>query len=185
MILAAPVAAEHRAARRARRERAPAGGRHRHRQHQARRSSRRRARCRRGSRSSAAIRSAARRRAASSTRGRICSRAGRGCCTPAGDERAGDGAREAARRSSRALGAEPRIIDVARARSAAGVSQPPAAADRQRADAGRRRRGRRRTAWRSPAAAWSTRRGWRRARPTSGATSPPPTPTKSARRSTR
>ena len=28
-----------------------------------------------------------------------------------------------------------------------------------------------------PAAAWSTRRAWRRARPTSGATSPPPTPT--------
>ena len=58
VILAAPVRQNIELLARARRERAPAGGRHRHRQHQARRSSRRRGRCRRGSRSSAAIRSA-------------------------------------------------------------------------------------------------------------------------------
>ena len=42
-----------------------------------------------------------------------------------------------------------------------------------------------RRAWRWPGAASPTRRGSPRARPTSGRTSPPPTPTRSARRSTR
>ena len=63
-----------------------------------------------------------------------------------------------------ALGAEPRMRRRRGARSAARVSQPSAAADGERADAGRRRRGRRRTGWRSPAADSPTRRGWRRAR---------------------
>ena len=79
VILAAPVTAEHRAARRARRERPPAGRRHRYRQHQARDR-------RGGARAAAAVhvrrRPSARRqrrRADSRTRGPISSRAGRGC----------------------------------------------------------------------------------------------------------
>ena len=74
VILAAPVKQNIALLGGARRERAPAGGRHRHRQHEARDRRRGARRCRRASRSSAAIRWPARRRAASSTRGRICSR---------------------------------------------------------------------------------------------------------------
>ena len=59
-----------------------------------------------------------------------------------------------------------------------------AATDCQRIDAGRRR-GIGEEASALPGAVWPIRRGWPRARQTSGATSSKPTPTKSARRSIR
>ena len=176
-------AAEHRAARRARRERPAAGGRHRHRQHQARDRRRRARRCRRGSPSSAAIRSAARRSAGSSTRVPISSRGGPGCSRrPA--TAAATRSRSCSRSPARSARV-PRIVERRRTRPAAGVSQPSAAADRERPDAGGRRGGGRgRPGARRPRPRRHDAPG-RRVPPRSGRTSPPPTPTRSARRSTR
>ena len=147
------------------------------------RSSTRRSACRPGSRSSAGIRSAGRRPAGLEHARPDLFKGRPWLFTPASDA-TGD-ALEKLTAFARALGALPRTVSVAGARSAAGLSQPSAAADRQRADAGRRRGGAARTAWRWPAAASSIRPGSRRARRRSGRTSPPPTPTRSAKRSTR
>ena len=115
-------------------------------------------RCRRGSRSSAAIRSAG-----AAQGGLEHARpdlfAGRPwLLTPTGERRR---RRRVEKLSAfvRALGA--RAARDRRRRRTIGCSrsQPPAAADGERADAGGRRRGRRRTAWRWPAAASPTRRG--------------------------
>ena len=83
-----------------------------------------------------------------------------------------------------ALGAEPRALDAADSRSRAGVSEPSAAVDGQRADAGGRRcRGAGRPGARRPRTGRHDAAGVE-LRPKSGATSPRPTPTRLGRRST-
>ena len=87
----------------------------------------------------------------------------------------GDDVRAARARSSPASARTPRRIGAGRARSAARRPQPSAAAHRQRADARGRASAPATTGSRWPAAGCATRPGWRRARRTSGATSPRPT----------
>ena len=121
---------------RARRDTCAAGGGHRYRQHEARHRRRGAHVFRRDSRSSAATRSAARRQRARSTRARICSRAARGCSRRRARRRRR--ARQADWRSSRALGAMPRVLGAAAHDRPARLPEPPAAAHGERADAGGR-----------------------------------------------